>query len=144
MRITYSIAFAFNPDSHPVVNARVLPVLLETLIAVDRVYLRSSKEAGHAVPALYRSGVVYGRTRTWDSIPDVQAKKFGDCKSLVAWFCAEEREAGRTAKPVFRWIRNPNNGTRDFHILALTPKGFRDPSKTLGMNDHNQFIEPSR
>jgi len=142
--ITYSISFAFNADSHPLVNARVLTILLENLIAVDRVYLRSTKEAGHSVPALYRAGVVYGRTRTWDAIPDVKAKEFGDCKSLSAWYCAEEREAGRFVKPVFRWIQNPYTKVRDFHILVQTPKGFEDPSKILGMTDHNQFLDPQR
>lgn len=141
MIVPFGISFAFNADSPPLVNARVLSVLLENLIALDRVYIRCMKEVGHAVPELHRSGVVYGRTQVWDTIPDVMLRRYGDCKSLSAWYIAELREKGQQAKAVFRWIVNPTNGQRDFHILVQTAKGWSDPSKDLGMNSSNQFIE---
>lgn len=153
MIVPFNIGFAFNPDSPPLVNARVLSVLLENLIQVDMVYLQCMRDVGRAVPELHRSGVVYGRTKLWESIPDVIARGYADCKSLTAWFVAQVRDAavvqhGATmaqargmAKPVFRWVRNTSNGQRDFHILVQTPTGWRDPSKDLGMNQYNQFIE---
>lgn len=110
----------------------------------------------HTVPGLYRSGVVYGRTTIWDTIPALYAKRYGDCKSLAAALCAQYLlgldpdgrngaqlpEGPQQCKPVFRW--NPNlQGGRDFHILVLTPYGYEDPSKRLGMgSDENAYFAP--
>jgi hypothetical protein len=112
----------------------------------------------HPAPGLYRSGVRYGRTQIWDTIPALYTRRtpeipypHGDCKSLTAALVAQYRLGidpngvnnallpnGRMpAKAVFRWQRKPIRGT-EFHILVQTPYGFEDPSKRLGMgSDEN-------
>jgi hypothetical protein len=128
MEITFSLPHVFSAGSDPVDNAQVLRLLLESLIAINRAYLRR-----HPVPALYQSGVVYRRTVTWDSIPELYAKKFGDCKSLAAALIAEYRNKGIQADPEFRWYTN-SKGERDYHILVeMANQKREDPSRRLGM-----------
>lgn len=128
MIIPFGIEFAFYPGSNPVVNAKVLKASMLYLIAIDQIYLRDNP----GTPELYQAGVVYGRTEIWDSIPDVIARSYGDCKSLTAWLIAERREQGLMCEPVFRFRELPN-GQLQYHILVQTPDGFEDPSKFLGM-----------
>jgi len=141
MQITLDLPHVFFPGSHSEDNAYALRALLECLININRAYLRN-----HAVPALYRSGVVYGRTQIWDSIPALYKKGYGDCKSLTAALIAEYRNQGIECKPVFRWRnRESAPGVRDFHILVHTAKGFEDPSKVLGMGkNENEPFGPVR
>lgn len=132
MIIEITLPHVFSPSSSEAEDAEVLRVLLETLIAIDRVYVRR-----RAAPTLYQSGVVYGRTRTWDPIPSVSIRGYGDCKSLVAWRIAELREAGIDCRPVFRF-KTRASGAKDFHILIAKPGKngkieWEDPSKILGM-----------
>lgn len=139
MQITYSLPHVFFPGSSQVENARVLKILLDMLIGLNESYLKN-----HAVPNLYRSGVVYGRTQVWEPIPALYARGYGDCKSLTAALIAEYRKNGIVCQPVFRWIRSkdPNKiGSTDYHILVQTNKGFEDPSKVLGMgkNENAHF-----
>ena len=110
----------------------VLRVLLEALTACDMIFLKK-----HRVPGLYDSGVVYGRTQVWDSIPDLYERTYGDCKSLTATRVAELRTKGEDARPVFRFMQNPQTGRRDFHILVQRGKSFEDPSRTLGMEAYH-------
>lgn len=128
MIIPIGLEFAFYPGSDHEINAKVLRATLLYLIAIDRIYLRHNPGT---VP-LYRSGVVYGRTEVWCSIPDVMSLGYGDCKSLTAWLIAERMEQGLQCNPVFRFIEKPN-GQLAYHILVQTPEGFEDPSKFLGM-----------
>jgi hypothetical protein len=125
MIIPIGLPQVFSLDSSWDENAEVLEATLEYLIFVNRIFLRRQP----FTPRLYESGVVYGRTVVWDSIPAVMERRFGDCKSLTAWQIAERREQGLSARPVFRWIPE----TLQYHILVLTPNGFEDPSKYLGM-----------
>lgn len=132
MEITLSLPHVFHPRASQAADAVALGLLLELLIGIDRAYLRD-----HPTKSLYRSGVVYGRTVEWDSIPAVVERGYGDCKSLSAWRVAELREKGTECRPVFRWMRR-RDGHKDFHILiAVARKGggsvWEDPSKTLGM-----------
>lgn len=141
MQITYSLPHVFFPGASPVENARVLRVMLDCLIELNRVYLLN-----HAPPALYRSGVVYGRTRVWEPIPALYARGYGDCKSLTAALIAEYRQKGIACSPVFRWIKRAERmGETDYHILVQTEKGFEDPSKVLGMgkDEHSNYV-PNR
>lgn len=137
---SFDIPGCFFPGASRLKNAQALHVLLECLIACDRVYLRD-----HATPALYQSSVVYDRTLEWDTTPVLYSKNYGDCKSLAAQKIAEYRNAGIAAKPYFRWI--PQNGASYgegnllFHILVLTTNGYEDPSKNRGMGrDENQYF----
>ena len=68
MRICFDLGAVFYPGASDEDNALALQAMLEALIAVDRVYLR---RYGRAVPKLYASGVRYGRTVVWDSVPDL-------------------------------------------------------------------------
>jgi len=135
MRIYMDLGGVFHPGASDEDNALALQALLESLIQVNRVYLRRYPRT----PNLYKSGVRYGRTRVWDSIPDLITRRFGDCKSLSAMYVAELRHAGEKAKPVFRFMTNPQTGHKDFHILVQRDrgKGFEDPSRKLGMEQYH-------
>jgi hypothetical protein len=129
MDITFNIPHAFSPDSPLDENADVLRILLDCQVRLNRAYLRT-----HAVPALYQSGVRYGRTVIWEPIPALYARGYGDCKSLAPALIAQYLECGVDCCPVFRWTRRPDGSRElDFHILVQTAKGFEDPSRILGM-----------
>lgn len=137
MDITFSIPHAFSPSSPEDDNSDVLRVLLDCLVRLNLAYLRN-----HPAPALYQSGVVYGRTILWEPIPAVMARGYGDCKSLATWLIAEYTCQGIPCAPVFRFNYRPDNsGELDFHILVhrldITnpndPRMFQDPSRILGM-----------
>ncbi len=130
MDITFNIPHAFYSGSSPETNAYALRALLDCLIRLNLAYLRS-----HAAPALYQSGVRYGRTDIWDTLPALYERRYGDCKSLTAAYIAEKRMQGINAQPVFRFdYRADGSGELDFHILVQNPDGtFEDPSKVLGM-----------
>ena len=135
MQITFSLPHVFNEKSNSVDNAYALRVLLDCLIDLNQAFLLN-----HPAPSLYRSGVVYGRTTVWDSIPALYKRGYGDCKSLTAALIAQYRRAGVECEPVFRWVKNAAGGS-DFHILVQTASGFEDPSKVLGMgkNENARF-----
>ncbi len=137
MQITFNLPHAGNPGSTARVNAPVVRALLDALIEINLDYLRLHP---HTRP-LYRSGVRYGRTRTWDEIPAMYSLGFGDCKSLSAALIAERRLRGVKVYPSFRWARRTPgpDGIMDFHILVQTgPSTFEDPSRILGMGA-NEF-----
>lgn len=130
MRITFDLPHVFDAQSSSLDDAKALRVMLDALISVNLAFLHAN-----TAPALYRSGVRYGRTVVWDSIPALYARGFGDCKSLSAARIAEIRHAGGEANPVFRWKRRPDGG-KDFHILVMRPDGWEDPSRKLGMGSN--------
>lgn len=132
--LEFGLSHAFQPDSDPIDNAQVANLSLEYLCAIDRAYLRR-----HATPALYKSGVTYGRTRIWESIPDALARGKADCKTLSAWKMAEDRNKGIWVMPAFRWITNPQ-GVRDYHILLEYKDHWEDPSKILGMERYHALM----
>jgi hypothetical protein len=136
MRITFDLPHVFFPGSDQEENAHALGILLACLVRLNRAYLRN-----HSVPALYQSGVVYGRTQVWDTIPALYQRGYGDCKSLTAALIAEYLQKGIACKPVFRWMpRQDGSGNTDYHILVLKESGksgvFEDPSKVLGMGQN--------
>jgi hypothetical protein len=131
--ISYCLPLVFSPDSNPEENAKVLRVLLENLIAIDRIHLRY-----HASPKLYSSGVRYRLIEEWLDIPSLLMLGYGDCKSLAAYLIAERREAGQRCIPVFRWYPATETEGLSFHVLVhnITRNGRvlpEDPSKVLGM-----------
>lgn len=132
--IEFGLSHAFQPDSDPVDNVQVARLLIESLAAINRAYLRR-----HSAPALYKSGVTYGRTRIWESIPDALARRRADCKTLVAWKLAEDRNKGIKVEPAFRWITN-EQGVRDYHVLLQYPDRWEDPSKILGMEQYHALM----
>lgn len=136
MIIPFSLSYVFHPGASQVDNAYALKTLLECLILLNQNFLRA-----HPALPLYQSGVRYGRTVNWDSIPDLYAKGYGDCKSLTAALVAEYRMKHIEAKPVFRWVRGAD-GVSDYHILVQTAAGFEDPSRVLGMGkDENAYFQ---
>lgn len=140
MDITFSFPHVFSPTASKADEAVALQIMLEFLISMNRAYLRR-----HSQKSLYSSGVVYGRTTEWDSIPAVIARGFADCKSLSAWRIAELRERGTECRPVFRWMPR-KGGHKDFHILVAVNAGngealWEDPSKKCGMGrNENAFF----
>lgn len=135
MRICFDLGGVFYPGASDDDNAEVLQALLEALVVANRTYLH---RFGKRIPKLYQSGVRYARTQVWDSIPDLLARRYGDCKSLTAMYVAEMREQGIKCRPVFRFARNPQSGQKDFHILVQVGKGFEDPSRKLGMDAYHR------
>lgn len=132
MDITFSLPHVFYPGSNPEENADALRALLDMLVCQNLAYLRN-----HAVLPLYQSGVVYGRTRVWDTIPALYRRRFGDCKSLACARVAELKLYGHEARPVFRFATAPS-GKLLFHILVEHTDQYgrityEDPSKKLGM-----------
>jgi len=138
MDITFNVPHVFFPGSSQDENSDVLRILLDALIRVNLAYLHH-----HSCPALYQSGVVYGRTEIWDSIPALYARKFGDCKSLTAALVAQYLIKKIAAKPVFRFQGRPDGGL-DYHILVQVGNKFEDPSKVLGMEKYEQSLNKRR
>ena len=132
--IEFGLSHVFQPDSDPVDNAQVIHLLLESLVAINRAYLRR-----HSAPALYKRGVTYGRTRIWESIPDALLRGKADCKTLSAWKIAEDRQKRIKVEPAFRWITNLQ-GVRDYHILLEYKDHWEDPSKILGMEQYHRLM----
>lgn len=135
MQITFDLPHVYRLGSNQVDDSQTLKVLMEALIGLNLVYLQNMKRRGKRVLPLYQSGVRYGRTEVWDTIPALYARGYGDCKSLTAAYVAEQRFAGNESDPVHRWIPYPNR-PNDYHILVSTPKGFEDPSRVLGMGNN--------
>ena len=145
MEITFNLSHCFEGVSDSKTEAAVINSLLRCLVNINLAYIR-----GHAVPPLYRAGVVYGRTREWEPIPTVMERGYADCKSLSAWLCAEYLARGISARCVHRWVaRDVQNveldskmrefSVRDFHVLVQTERGYEDPSAKLGMNKDADF-----
>jgi hypothetical protein len=156
--VTFCLPHLFEASSTEVENAQGLRLLLESVVALNRAFLRR-----HSVPALYRSGVVYRRTLIWDTTPALYIRKFGDCKSLAPALIAEYRQQGIECEPTFRSVppeihKNPKYDGSLYHILVtlkqktpyavLGPDGryYEDPSKVLGMTwDFNpKYFQGSR
>jgi hypothetical protein len=143
MEISFNLPHVFNPKASSVDNAFALRALLDGLIQINLGFLQT-----HSVPELYRSGVRYGRTVIWDSIPGLYKRGYGDCKSLTCAKIAELRMKGIPCEPTFRWKKRGGNGwdisqPNDFHILIQTGTGYIDPSKVLGMgaNENEKFYK---
>lgn len=130
MRIPFNLPWVYHSGSSPEENAVVLRHLMECLIAIDEEFLRR-----HKTPPLLQSGVRYGRTFEWDSVPAVLRLGYGDCKSLSAWLCAEMRLRGDKCRPIFR-VYPSRFGAPDFHIWVETGHGEIDPSAKLGMRTY--------
>jgi hypothetical protein len=134
MQIVFDLPHAFGLYANEDENARALRALLDCLTALNEGYLRF-----HNVMPLYKSGVRYGRTREWDTIPALYQRGYGDCKSLACALVAEYRKQGKIARAVYRWNERVDNGIHDYHILVQTADGqYEDPSKILGMGA-NEF-----
>ena len=100
MRISFDLGPIFERQSSDVQNAFALRSLLDCLIRINISYLKFAQKR---VPRLYVSGVRYGRTEVWDSIPALYKRGKGDCKSVTAVLVAEYFMQGIEAKPVFRF-----------------------------------------
>lgn len=139
MQIVFNLPQVFHLGSDRVENAEVLKTLLEALIRINVIYIKSMQRRGKTVPLLYKSGVVYARTIWWESIPALYQRGWGDCKSLTCALVAERRVRGIESQPVFRF--NPREESTDYHILEQNKKGYEDPSKVLGMGrDENAWF----
>jgi hypothetical protein len=132
-QVTFDLPYVFNTDSNPSENATALQALLRCLCEINTYYLRMRPETA----PLYHSGVIYDRTTVWDSIPALYGRQYGDCKSLTCALIAEYIVQGIPARPVFRFEPpEMTDGGTNFHILVLSPYGWDDPSKILGMGQN--------
>lgn len=115
-------------------NLAILHVLLGSLVAVNRLLLRTRP----GIPSIYRSGVRYVRDQPgmedWCDVLEVLRQGFADCKSFAAWRVAELRENGIMARCEIRHPRLLPNGMLLYHIRVRLPDGtIEDPSVALGM-----------
>jgi hypothetical protein len=145
MIIEFNLPHVFYPQASMVDNSEALETLLESLISINVQFLNMVRSCR----PLYKSGIIYGRTKVWDSIPGLYARGYGDCKSLTAALIAESRVAGIKCRPVFRWKKRDSKAvysSNDFHILCQFAHGFEDPSKVLGMgaDENARFTEGKR
>jgi hypothetical protein len=125
--VVFELGGAFGPGLPHSANAHVLNALLEARIALDIFYLRMFPNS----PALYQSGIRYGRTKKWLSYDHMLALGYADCKSLVPQRIAELRLQGVCALPMTSYDpRQPEK----YHVRVMLPNGqFEDPSRRLGM-----------
>jgi hypothetical protein len=139
--ISYNLPHVFHSGSDKLLNARTLRIMMDALVAMNKVFLEECMRSDTVPPIpsayrtpLYQSGVIYDRTTWWEPIPALYQRRYGDCKSLSAAWIAQAQFFRRAAcRPVFRFVDNPN-GTIDYHILVALANGmFEDPSKVLGM-----------
>jgi hypothetical protein len=134
MKIEIDMPHVFHTGSTELEDAEALKTMLDALIKLDISYIRHN----HPL-SLYESGVVYGRTTIWDTIPALYARGYGDCKSLSAALVAEYLCKGIDAKPVFRFKKRFDGG-KDFHILVcVNGERWEDPSRKLGMGRDENF-----
>jgi len=132
LNIQFRIAVSEDEESRD----RVLKILLWALVQLNREYIRMNPNT----PRLYDSGVRFIREKEgeelWPTIGEVIRMGGGDCEDLACWRVAELLESGVAARPAWRHrqVRMPSGGLATlYHILVWTPKGFEDPSRTLGM-----------
>lgn len=138
-QVTFDLPGAFEPDSLPLDNAVALQALLRLLVAINLDFLTRIK--GQPYPELYNSGVIYGRTQVWDSIPALYGRKYGDCKSLSCALIADYAMNGEICKPVFKFVKL-KDGTTNYHIYVQRANGqFEDPSKKLGMGNEWSYFQ---
>jgi hypothetical protein len=113
--------------------------LLEALIAIDRLWLRSqASTVGALRRSIYDRGVRYKREERdpetgvrredWLTYPEIIGNRGGDCEDLAAARVAELREQGVNARP---WLSRHG---RTWHVRVMLPNGqLEDPSARLGM-----------
>jgi hypothetical protein len=119
------------------INERVLYILLDALVEIDELILRSIP----GLPSLYRSGVRYQReplgVEDWCDVLEVIRQGFADCEDLASWRVAELRvRHGINARPYVKKPKlvGPNRSVLMYHIQVQLPDGrIEDPSKRLGM-----------
>lgn len=141
-QVTFRLPNAFHENSTYLVNATTLRALLTCLTEFNIIALRGALARGIHVPKLYDSGVVYKRTVVWDSIPALYRRQYGDCKSLACALTAEHLADGHTTENSFRFTMDGKRRRLLYHILNLTPWGWEDPSKALGMGrDENSYMQ---
>lgn len=148
MLISLNFPNVFVPGATELDNALALRALLDCMIRLNMAYHKE-----HQVPALYESGVTYGRTEIWEPVAALYlpnkmqdangmwqpqgamgGRRIGDCKSLATARVAELRLAGKKANPTFRFAKKRHSfGALLFHILVQTDDGWEDPSAKLGM-----------
>lgn len=121
--------------------------LVDFLYQFDVLYLRDHP----MTPLLYGSGVFYmsepqvktynpafggvveSQQEDWLDIPNVLAKRYGDCEDLACYRAAELTVRYNIPATPFSTYREYNNFTL-YHVLVRLPDGtVEDPSKILGM-----------
>jgi hypothetical protein len=121
-------------------NGTSIEWCLNTLFAMNVGILVARKRKKIHTPLLYDSGVVYqpepwiGTIESFDTIPVVLARKWGDCDDLAAWRAAELFVLGIKAHPIVVETPTSRAGNRRWHCLVHhVSKGVEDPSVKLGM-----------
>jgi len=115
------------------VRLDALRLMLEALIGINRLWLRSNR-----IPGLYQYAPAYKmKVRpfgldTWQDIPRTILLGSGDCKDFACWRVAELREA-RVPDVSPRIKVKEVNGLTVYHIQVRADLQVEDPSAILGM-----------
>jgi len=141
--------FASNDPKQIAFSQAALRAGVMGLMLIDCVWLRTYPQT----PRLYASGCIYKPERrridvagnileygeTWQSIPWVLHRGYGDCEDLGAWRAAELRvKNGIAATPDVRVRRLPSGSWRA-HVVVKYPDGsIEDPSAKLGMYEYGR------
>lgn len=104
--------------------------MLSALVRVNILYLKQRPET----PKVYDSGVKYQfeSDEDWLSVPEILARRNGDCEDLACWRTAELRLRGVPAIPFISSKPRVGGGTL-YHIRVKIGDKIEDPSKLLGM-----------
>jgi len=139
--VVFTVGGAFHPRASKADNATILRALLDCLIELDVICLKTCP----SIPGLYQTPVYYHLMPSqapWETNVTLFRRGYGDCKSLVAARIAELRVRGKVAIPVFRHVKD-NWGTM-FHILILHGDGrWECPSRALGMHGVQEMPQHS-
>ncbi len=121
------LVLASLPELPPEEAASAVACLVEALVQVNLIYLKSTR----GVPLLHASGVRYEEDAPWQDVPALLLSRRGDCKSLAAWRIAELRAQGKSA--LVHVVYVPREEEDLFHVQVRRGSRIEDPSRFLGM-----------
>ena len=107
--------------------------ILHAMVLINELYYKTYPKT----PWLFESPVIYQEEppmqESFDSVPVVLKRGWGDCDDLCAWRVAELNLAGIRARPYIKWrVSGPNQHV--YHAVVQWPDGrIEDPSLALGM-----------
>lgn len=120
-----------STEEEKAIAANEICQCMEIAIARARREIRKNK-----IPHLYKSGVKYiaqdPKACAMRTPTEVLKRGGGDCKQLVIWSIAENREAGINSTPRIIWLAD-KKGLRAHAQERMPDKSIHDPSYNLGM-----------
>lgn len=120
-----------STEAEKTLAAEAICQCMEIAITRARREIRKGK-----IPHLYKSGVKYikqdPKACAMRTPSEVLKRGGGDCKQLVIWSIAENREAGINSTPRIIWLAD-KKGLRAHAQERMPDSTIHDPSHHLGM-----------